>query len=147
MCSLRALRFCSVRHCSEHRVSVVASARGTRARSQWPRGSAPGNPLSCPHDAARYIVRMAFLRASPAQALAIVNAQSSVLDVSQVPPSAAVRMLKESLGSVAERAQWRQCARLAAIMGACPKSRQGLAAGKLVTTGCRIVFSFTLLVC
>ena len=55
---------------------------------------------------------------------------TSLLDIKGVRPLAALELLAEKLqGCPAKRARWREDARVAAIMGSCPRSLNSLGAG------------------
>ncbi len=59
-----------------------------------------------------------------------LDAQGTVLDISGKGPLAAVQMLSQSMPrNEAERSNWRQKARIAAIIGSCPKTKQSFLSG------------------
>ena len=62
--------------------------------------------------------------------LGLADAPGTVLNVAGVGPSAAVQLLKLSMPKDAlERQKWLDSARVAAIMGSCPKSKQSFVSG------------------
>jgi len=64
------------------------------------------------------------------QALQILDALTLLLDVTGVGPNAALKMLDESLPeSAVDRQDWVWRARVAAVMGSCPKTIASIRAG------------------
>ena len=67
------------------------------------------------------------------QALALCDAPQVVVDVTGCGPNAAVQLLRQSLPSDVEgRRVWCQRAKIAAIIGSCPKSRDSFRSGSCV---------------
>ena len=67
------------------------------------------------------------------QALALCDAPQVVVDVTGCGPNAAVQLLRQSLPSDVEgRRVWCQRAKIAAIIGSCPKSRDSFGSGSCV---------------
>lgn len=58
------------------------------------------------------------------------NRPSTILDIKGKRPVVALQDLEETLGNCPhKRAKWREEARVAAIMGSCPRSKESLASG------------------
>ncbi len=67
-----------------------------------------------------------------AKALRLTQAPTSVLNVSGVKPREALQMLKHNLPKdPMSLKEWRQGARVAAVMGSCPRSRGSFISGPL----------------
>ncbi len=65
-----------------------------------------------------------------AQTVEFVNAPTTLLEIGNAPPKAAIRLLRETIPADEEgKAKWRQQATIAAIMGSCPKSHESLLSG------------------
>ena len=63
------------------------------------------------------------------RALELRDAPAVVLNVGGMQPMAAVRLLKEVVADEESRKEWRKSARVAAIMGSCPKTRDSFVSG------------------
>ena len=60
----------------------------------------------------------------------LASAPTSILDVGGATPTEAIRRLKRVLPvSEAERTEWAKRARIAAVMGSCPRSRASFKSG------------------
>ncbi len=65
-----------------------------------------------------------------AQTVEFVNAPTTLLEIGNAPPKAAIRLLRETIPADEEgKAKWRQQATIAAIMGSCPRSHESLLSG------------------